>query len=124
MFRVLFTMLVTMQYLLALTSSSNTFLHFGLLDNTTSVQLKQGDTLTLGFYSLLSTGYSWTIHEEDKDIRALNFTSFIRQEIPPNNFMWNATAIVAGETDHLKFTCGTPWGGVAQTVVLTVDVLH
>ena len=93
------------------------YLHFGLEDRNVTVTLNRGDTLSLGFYSLLSTGYSWTKREEQHVV--LNFTGYNRQEAPPDNFMWNATAIHTG-LDHLTFACGTPWSGVAQTVNLEI----
>ena len=98
--------------------AKTTYLHFGLENNSTEVELGKGDMLTLGFYSLLSTGYSWTLQPSSQNA-VLNITSFIRQEVPPDNFVWNATALRPG-LENLTFTCGTPWSGVAQTVKIQV----
>jgi hypothetical protein len=97
--------------------AKTTYLHFGLENNSTTVRVVQGDTLSLGFYSLLSTGYSWMLLSSPRAV--LNFTSYHKQEAPPDNFMWNATALRPG-MDNLTFACGTPWSGVAQTVHIQV----
>ena len=101
-------------------TARSTYLHFDLENNSTAVRLARGDTLSLGFYSILSTGYSWTrLGEDTTHAGVLNFTAFRRQEAPPDNFMWNATAVRSG-TENLTFVCGTPWSGVAQTVKVQV----
>lgn len=77
------------------------------------------DEVTASFFGLLSTGYSWVNRTEPKHMK---LKGSLKQEVPPNNFVWNYTATSTG-TDVLVFTDGQPWASTpADIVTLTVKV--
>merc|ERR1711918_275313 len=70
-----------------------------------TVHIKTGDTLMCTFFGLLSTGFSWVNASSPHHLR---FSDFLKQEVPPDNFIWNYTALGPGK-DKLIFTNGEPW---------------
>lgn len=94
--------------------------HFSVTDGLTNrtVTLETGDILMCTFFGLLSTGFSW---ENKSHPEHLKFSGYLKQEVPPNNFIWNYSAVSAG-TSKLIFTNGEPWIPTPADVV-AVDVV-
>eukprot|EP00658_Telonema_sp_P-2_P036157 TRINITY_DN26207_c0_g1_i1.p1 TRINITY_DN26207_c0_g1~~TRINITY_DN26207_c0_g1_i1.p1 ORF type:complete len:175 (+),score=52.35 TRINITY_DN26207_c0_g1_i1:97-621(+) len=113
----------SMVLLAAITSAAVHQMHFSNhngkhLANLTA-HVAAGDTVMVSFYGLLSTGYSWSNRTHP---RHLHLTESLRQEVPPNNYVWNYTADTAGE-DKLFFVFGKPWLPAPDaTVTATVHV--
>ena len=104
-------------------AARNHKLHFTQENSNRSVSVARGDNVELAFFGLLSTGYVW---QNMSDPRCLILRGYKKQEMPPDNYVWNYTAsrtTPGGCSEILRFTCGKPWEPTpADTVSVKVTV--
>ena len=94
------------------TSPLTTEIHFDQTGGMQSINMKSNDKLFVTFNGLLSTGYWWLLNTTSSTgIGAVvSFDSKSKQEVPPDNWMFNFTAIATTSNKcQLNFYYCHPW---------------